>query len=317
MTASISLRLTRASPENFSENAYLRANPDVAAAVRNGTFKSGRHHFDTFGHKEQRRLEFGAEEIAEAKQRKLERVRPLLRTDLTCVESKDGFDFLTVELRDQFNIVDTDAISSNDYDPNALELTRKYASGLILDCGAGKREEYYENVVNYEIVQYESTDVRGVGEVLPFKDASFDAVISIAVLEHVKDPFRCARELLRVLKPSGDLLCCVPFLQPYHGYPHHYYNMTAQGLTNLFAPGVTIDSIEVIDSVKPIWSLCWIVQSWAAGLEGRTRQSFLDMRLADLLQPPQTFLPAPFVRDLSDEKNFELASACVLRAHKV
>jgi SAM-dependent methyltransferase len=247
----------------------------------------------------------------------LERVRPLLRTDLTCVESKNGFDFLTSELREQFNIVDTDAVSSNGYDPNVIELIWKYASGLILDCGAGKREEYYENVVNYEIVQYESTDVRGVGEVLPFKDASFDAIISIAVLEHVKDPFRCARELLRVLKPNGELLCCVPFLQPYHGYPHHYYNMTVQGLTNLFAPDVSVDSVEVIDSVKPIWSLCWIVQSWAAGLKGRTRQSFLDMRVGDLLQSPQAFLQTAFVRELSDEKNFELASACVLRAHKI
>jgi hypothetical protein len=26
----------------------------------------------------------------------------------------------------------------------------------------------------------------------------------------------------------------VPFLQPLHGYPHHYYNMTGEGLRNLF-----------------------------------------------------------------------------------
>lgn len=305
-----------ASDRNFNEQAYLRANPDVAAAVEAGVFQSGRHHFDTFGHKEKRELQFDAGQITGVKQRKLERIRPLLRSDLECVESDNGFDFLTPELRRQFNIVDTSAVSSNDYDGNVLDLIRKHAGGLILDCGAGKRKQYFENVVNYEIVQYDSTDVRGVGEVLPFKDASFEAVVSIAVLEHVKDPFRCARELVRVLKPGGDLLCCVPFLQPYHGYPHHYYNMTAQGLTNLFAEGMTVDSVDVIDSVKPIWSLGWIVQSWSEGLASGTRRAFLNMRLSDLLQPPQTFLQAPFVRELSREKNLELASACVLRARK-
>ena len=306
----------KANKANFSEGAYLRANPDVVAAVRAGTFQSGRHHFDTFGQNENRELSFETSDIVDAKKRKLERVRGLLRDDLPFERSASGFDFLTPELRKEFNIVDTSAVSSNDYDASVQALIHKHAHGLILDCGAGKRKEYFENVVNYEIVQYESTDVRGVGEVLPFKESSFDAVISIAVLEHVKDPFRCARELIRVLKPGGDLLCCVPFLQPYHGYPHHYYNMTSQGLVNLFEERVTVDSVQVIDSVLPIWSLAWIVQSWAQGLKGKSRAAFLEMRIADFLKPPQTFLGEPFVRELSAEKNLELASACVLQARK-
>lgn len=55
-----------------------------------------------------------------------------------------------------------------------------------MDCGAGCRSDYYENVINYEIVSYDSTDVVGVGESLPFEDETFDAVLSCAVLEHVK-----------------------------------------------------------------------------------------------------------------------------------
>ena len=118
------------------------------------------------------------------------------------------------------------------------------------------------------------------------------------------------------MKPGGELICAVPFLQPYHGYPHHYYNMTHQGLSNLFDGLLKIDRVEVYGSVLPVWSLVWIVQSWAAGLVGAAREEFLELQVRDLLQPPQTFLGRSFVTELSHEKNLELASACVLFARK-
>ena len=107
---------------------------------------------------------------------------------------------------------------------------------------------------------------------MPFVDNAFNAVLSIAVLEHVKDPFLCAREIARVLKPGGDLMCCVPFLQPLHGYPHHYYNMTHQGLKNLFEDLLKIDRLDVYENILPIASLTWIVRSWADGLKGKAKQ---------------------------------------------
>ena len=45
-----------ATESNFDERAYLSANPDVAQAVKNGSFKSGRSHFDIFGKREGRWL---------------------------------------------------------------------------------------------------------------------------------------------------------------------------------------------------------------------------------------------------------------------
>jgi SAM-dependent methyltransferase len=158
--------------------------------------------------------------------------------------------------------------------------------------------------------------VRGVAEVLPFKDNSFDAVFSLAVLEHVKDPFACAREIKRVLKPGGDLMCCVPLLQPVHGYPHHYYNMTAQGLKNLFSPGIEVIWHKVSPSVLPIWGLTWMLRSWAEGLDGAAKEEFLNLRISELLRPGDQYLDKRFVKELSEEKNFELASATVLFGHK-
>lgn len=254
--------------------------------------------------------------ISEAKKIKLRKIAPLLRTDMQYTTTPAHYDFLTDELRAEFNIVDTDAVSSNDYDGYALDLIRRYPDGFVLDCGAGKRSVYFDNVVNFEIADYDTTDVRGVGEVLPFKDGSFDAVISIAVLEHVKNPFLCAAEIARVLKPGGHLMCCVPFLQPFHAYPHHYYNMTSSGLENLFADRLEIDRTVVYDSVLPIWSLTWILRSWAEGLKGKTRDDFMQMTVADLMNDADSYLKMPFVRELTAEKNTELASATVLFAHK-
>jgi hypothetical protein len=42
-------------PENYDEQAYVDANPDVAAAIRANGVRSGRDHFDAFGHAEARR----------------------------------------------------------------------------------------------------------------------------------------------------------------------------------------------------------------------------------------------------------------------
>lgn len=251
-----------------------------------------------------------------AKAAKLERVRPLLRLDLPHEVHPLRFDFLTPELRQQFNIVDTANVSSNNYDETAQEMIRKYADGLILDCGAGLRRTDYPNVVNFEICDYPSTDVRGVGECLPFRDGSFDAVFSFAVLEHVKDPWACAREIARVLKPGGELYCVVPFLQPLHGYPHHYFNMSHQGLRTLFEAELDIVRQAVIPSGLPIWTLTWILERWAASLPPRERFKFLGMRVADLIGNPVELLGQPFVTELPESANWELASTTALWAKK-
>ena len=259
---------------------------------------------------------FGLGGIAAKRRRKMSKVVPLLRLDLPHRRIGDKYDFLTDDLRAATGISDTEAVSANGYDPNVTDTIAAHPGGLCIDVGAGRRDTYYENVVNYEIVDYDSTDVIGVGEQLPFKDNSFDAAFSMAVLEHVRDPFQCAREIIRILKPGGRLICCVPLLAPVHGYPHHYYNMTGQGLRALFERDLTIDDHLVVNTILPIWALTWIVQSWAAGLEGQTREQFLDLRLRDLMARSETFLEQPWVRELPVAMNFELAACTMILAHK-
>ena len=99
--------------------------------------------------------------------------------------------------------------------------------GMVLDCGAGWRQRMRPNVITTEILRYPSTDIVAVGERLPFRDGAFDAVLSLHVLEHVKNPFVCARELARVLKPGGMLYAFTPYVVSVHGYPFHFFNPDA------------------------------------------------------------------------------------------
>ncbi|MEL7100720.1 MAG: bifunctional 2-polyprenyl-6-hydroxyphenol methylase/3-demethylubiquinol 3-O-methyltransferase UbiG [Pseudomonadota bacterium] len=46
----------------------------------------------------------------------------------------------------------------------------------------------------------------GVGEALPYADATFDAVVCVDVLEHVQDLAQVLQEVARVLRPGGQFL---------------------------------------------------------------------------------------------------------------
>jgi SAM-dependent methyltransferase len=55
--------------------------------------------------------------------------------------------------------------------------------------------------------------LRGVGEHLPFAGDSFDLVVSVWVLEHVKEPLKVLREVARVLRPGGHFVFLTPNLR--------------------------------------------------------------------------------------------------------
>ena len=149
---------------------------------------------------------------------------------------------------------------------------------LILECGGGDRRRAEPNHVNFEFQRYEFADVLGDIHHLPFQDSSFGLVVSQALFEHVENPFRAAEELIRVTKPGGHIVTEVAFMQPLHGAPFHFFNMTPGGVEALF---------RGCEKVASGWfgSLSFTVE-WmlrTAGLEQRAPSGVTD-RIVDELR---------------------------------
>lgn len=107
---------------------------------------------------------------------------------------------------------------------------RENATCLDLGCGDGEYRGSIEHA-GYRWVGVDHADERAPlladAHALPFRDASFDLVVSLAVLEHIRYPHVMMREVHRILRPGGVLFGSVTYLVPFH--LESFYNMTHYG----------------------------------------------------------------------------------------
>lgn len=131
---------------------------------------------------------------------------------------------------------------------------------LVCDLGAGTRT-YEKPVVCIDGYGYDTVHLVADLSALPFADDSIDGLISEAVLEHVPDPALHVREMLRVLKPGGRVVCYFPFMAAFHASPHDYTRLTQPGLRKLFE---SFEIEELTVAGGPTSGLLWTFQEWLA-----------------------------------------------------
>lgn len=127
----------------------------------------------------------------------------------------------------------------NKYQPRSLfDPTKNYShlpqriiqdnqGKVIIDVGSGKTHLSKEVIT---LDKFAKADICADATSLPLKSSSVDVIISIAVLEHLKEPAQAINEMYRTLKKGGEIYLEIPFLQPFHGSPNDYYRATLPGL---------------------------------------------------------------------------------------
>lgn len=117
---------------------------------------------------------------------------------------------------------------------------------LLLGCGdAGERERLEDlgyRVYGFDVRRTGGTDFLADAHVIPMADASVDLVLSMQVLEHLRAPWRAAREIGRVLRPGGAFVGSVAFLKPYHS---SYFHMTHDGVAALLEDEAGLETERV------------------------------------------------------------------------
>ncbi len=286
-------RFEPATDENFVEELYLAANPDVARHVAAGG--DAWKHFERHGRREGRRqLTRAAAGLAGTRaEAKYARFAPLLDASRGA-----GGDFRFVGAADSFPVAYGGASHDlGDYEDESanpglglfVEAVRADPQGLYLDVGCGRRTRTFDNCLYLEVYPSRSADI--VMEPAcryPIADASLDGIGCFAVMEHMEAPWEAAAEFRRMLKPGGRVFIDYPFLVPVHGYPSHYFNATREGLARLFDAGFEQLHLATESNQTPDHALHWQLSGLLESIEDPALiQEIRAMNIGALLdQPP-------------------------------
>lgn len=142
-------------------------------------------------------------------------------------------------------------------------------AGLRVDASRGNRVDPKRawikpllEKVTYKVLDPVDTykpDIVGDLQAMPVEDEMYDAIICLAVLEHVPRPWDGVKEMLRVLKPGGFLFLYVPFLTPYHaeqGYYSDFWRFTDEGIKTLL---FDFDDVKLVPVRGPVETLAHLL----------------------------------------------------------
>ncbi|MDE3091526.1 MAG: class I SAM-dependent methyltransferase, partial [Chloroflexota bacterium] len=130
-------------------------------------------------------------------------------------------------------------------------------------------------------------DIVADAHALPFLPGTLDFIFSQAVVEHLRQPFVAVREMYRALKDGGYVYHECNFVFAYHGYPHHYFNATLQGMEQIFAQYTPLRA-GVAPYQMPSFALQMVIATYLRHSQGRgfTHGRHLVQLLEQVLNQP-------------------------------
>ena len=140
---------------------------------------------------------------------------------------------------------------------------------IVLIVGGGRQRVWLDPLLNgdgkhrmiyCDVDKWADIDVFCDAHDLPFQNASVDAVVTTAVLEHVMYPEKAASEIARVLKTDGLLYSELPFMQQVHEGAYDFTRYTMSGHRRLFNHFAEIGSGLVSG---PATALYWSIENFA------------------------------------------------------
>lgn len=125
-----------------------------------------------------------------------------------------------------------------------LQRFTPHYKGQLFDLGCGEMpyKAWLFNYANsYTGVDWVSTlhelkaDILAdLNKPLPIENEVADTVISLSVMEHLREPQMLLNEAYRILKQGGTIILQVPFMWQVHEAPYDYFRYTRYGLHYMF-----------------------------------------------------------------------------------
>jgi hypothetical protein len=104
---------------------------------------------------------------------------------------------------------------------------------------------------------------------------------------------------------------------PEHGYPHHFFNPTMEGLKRLFASSTQVESVYVPTMGHPMNGVRSVLDLYLVGLPESLKSKFKQLTVEQLLAGSlEKALGEDIATQLGPEARRRLAANYVLRARK-
>lgn len=124
----------------------------------------------------------------------------------------------------------------------------KYLNGKVLEFGCGVGQNIFlhkgsslgMDISNFALEECKKRDILVESNIKKIKDESFDGILCVHVLEHLKNPYKAILEFSRVLKKSGNLVIVLPYSKnnkPIKNFKSdiakHFYNWNFNSINEL------------------------------------------------------------------------------------